>query len=455
MRLYRCVRRAIFFTYLALAVCANLSAAAQTAPPPEQAPSPPSSAQAPSPPAAPAAKKETSQYTLSREKYEKAVAYSRAEYTLYFVSFFYGVAVLLILLRAGVPAKFRDIAESASDKRLAQLLVFVPLLILTLDILDLPARIYGHSLSVRYEQSIQGWGSWFWDWTKAELLGVFFSVILAGILFGVMRRSPRRWWFYFWLATLPIVLFLIFISPWFIDPLFYKFEPLDAKHADLVTAIEKVVHRAGMDIPRERMFLMDASQKTRQLNAYVTGFGASKRVVVWDNTIADMTTDETLFVFAHEMGHYVLGHIRDGFLFFAVVLLLAFYLAFRGLHGALDRWGTAWRIHTTEDWASLAVMLLILSVFLFFASPVINGFTRMQEHNADVYGLEVIHGIVPDSAETAAHAFQVMGEVDLSDPNPPAFVTFWLYSHPPVADRLVFARTYDPWAKHEPPKYVK
>jgi STE24 endopeptidase len=92
---------------------------------------------------------------------------------------------------------------------------------------------------------------------------------------------------------------------------------------------------------------------------------------------------------------------------------------------------------------------------IFAASPVINGFSRMQEHAADVYGLEVIHGIVPNSSEVAAHAFQVMGEVDLSDPNPPAFITFWLYSHPPVADRLVFAHTYDPWSKGEPPKYVK
>jgi STE24 endopeptidase len=94
-------------------------------------------------------------------------------------------------------------------------------------------------------------------------------------------------------------------------------------------------------------------------------------------------------------------------------------------------------------------------VVTFAASPAINGFSRMQEHAADVYGLEVIHGIVPDSQEVAAHAFQVMGEVDLEDPNPPAFITFWLYSHPPLADRLVFAHTYDPWSRGEPPRYVK
>jgi len=87
--------------------------------------------------------------------------------------------------------------------------------------------------------------------------------------------------------------------------------------------------------------------------------------------------------------------------------------------------------------------------------PITSGFSRMQEHAADVFGLEVIHGLVPDSPEVAAHAFQVLGEIDLADPNPSPIITIWLYSHPPLADRLVFAHTYDPWSKGESPKYVK
>jgi Zn-dependent protease with chaperone function len=333
--------------------------------------------------------------------------------------------------------------------------VYVPVLVLTLDVLDLPLRLYGHSLSLRYEQSVQRWGSWMWDWTKGELLGTAFAVILALILYAVMRRSPRRWWLYFWFASLPIIFVIVFISPWFIDPLFNKFEPLEAKHPELVTEIEKVVQRAGLEIPRERMFLMQASEKTNRVNAYVTGFGASKRVVVWDTTIQKTTVPETLFLFGHEAGHYKLGHIRNGFLFFAALLFVALYAGFRGMHSALDRWAKDWKIYGPEDWASFALFLLLLRVVTFAASPAINGFSRMQEHAADVYGLEVIHGIVPDSQEVAAHAFQVMGEVDLEDPNPPAFITFWLYSHPPLADRLVFAHTYDPWSRGEPPRYVK
>jgi Zn-dependent protease with chaperone function len=183
--------------------------------------------------------------------------------------------------------------------------------------------------------------------------------------------------------------------------------------------------------------------------------GASKRVVIWDTTIQKTTKVEALFIVGHELGHYVLGHVWKGFLLGAAGLLLALYLAFRGLHWALDHWARDWKIYGPEDWASLAVLLLLLHVLLFFSSPIISGVSRTEEHAADVYGLEVIHGLIPNSAEVAAHAFQVLGELDLSDPNPPAFITFWLYSHPPLGDRLVFAHRYDPWSKGESPKYVK
>jgi STE24 endopeptidase len=398
---------------------------------------------------------ETDQYRLSRERYQKAVSYSRAGYTLYFISYFLSAVVLLLILRLGVAARFRDIAQDVSEKRWIQCLVFVPLLILLTDLFELPVRVYWHALSLRYQQSIQHWGSWIVDWAKEEALSVGLAVLLVLVLTFAMRKSPRRWWFYFWLAALPILLFFFFISPWFIDPLFNHFEPLAKEHPQMVESIETLTQRAGVPIPRDRMFLMMASEKTNQINAYVTGIGASKRVVVWDTTIQKTSADEALFILGHELGHYVLGHVAIAFLFFAVSLLLALYVMFRALHWSLQRWGSEWRIQGSEDWAAIAVLLLWLEILTFISSPIANGFSRMQEHAADVYGLEVIHGLVPNSEEVAAHGFQVIGELDLSDPNPPAFITFWLYSHPPLAERLVFAHTYDPWAKGESPKYVK
>jgi Zn-dependent protease with chaperone function len=398
---------------------------------------------------------ETDQYRLSRERYEKAVSFSRAGYALYFISYFLSVAVLLLILGVGVAARFRDIAEAASDRKWIQCLVFVPLLLLLTDLLELPVRVYWHALSLRYQQSIQHWGSWIVDWAKEEGLSIGLALLLVFVLTVAMRKSPRRWWFYFWLAALPILLFFFFISPWFIDPLFNHFEPLAKEHPQLVNSIERLTQRAGVPIPGDRMFLMRASEKTNAINAYVTGIGASKRVVIWDTTIQKTSADETLFILGHELGHYVLGHIAIGFSFFALALLLALYVMFRALHRSLQRWGAEWKIHGPEDLAAIAVLFLWLEILSFISSPIANGFSRMQEHAADVYGLEVIHGLVPNSEEVAAHGFQLLGELDLSDPNPPAFITFWLYSHPPLAERLIFAHAYDPWSKGEPPKYVK
>lgn len=401
------------------------------------------------------AKTDTERYTLSHERYEKAVAYSRAGYTLYFVSVFWEIALLLAALWTGLAARLRDFAVRRSDNRWLQGFLFIPLLLVCIDVLELPLSMYWHAVSLRYQQSVQPWGSWFGDWAKEQFIIVLIFLALFQILFLAIRRSPRRWWFYFWLAALPILFFVFYISPWLVDPLFYKFEPLSDQHPKLVASIEEVAHRAGLTIPPERVFLMRASEKSNQINAYVTGFGASKRVVVWDTTIQKMTPEETLFIFGHEAGHYVLGHVRDGMLFFAVIFLCALYLAYRALRGLLRRWGPRWKIYGAQDWASLAVILLILQILMFVFDPVANTFSRSQEHQADVFGLEVIHGIVPNSSEVAAHAFQVLGEIDLADPNPPSFIKFWLYSHPPLADRLVFAHAYDPWSKGQPPRYVK
>jgi Zn-dependent protease with chaperone function len=443
-----CLSAGVCESVQAAVLATGQTASAQNLPVP---PGMPSTAQMP----ALAQQSKSGGYTLSHERYEKAVSYSRAAYTMYFFSVGLNVLALVLFLRLGIAARFRNWAESVSDKRWAQALIFVPLLVLAVDAVALPLRVYGHVLSVRYEMSVQDWGSWSLDWGKEQLLMAGFALIFALILSALMPRSPRRWWLYLWFAAMPVVIFIIFISPWFIDPLFNKFEPLQTTNPDLVAAIAGLTKHAGVPIPPKRMFLMRASEKTNEVDAYVTGLGASKRVVIWDTTIQKATPNETLFIVGHELGHYVLGHIWKGFLFAAALLLIGFYALFRALHWALGRWGGEWRIYGPEDWAAFAVLLLLVEIGMFLVAPVANGFSRMQEHAADVYGLEVTHGIIPDSSQVAAQSFQVLGEADLADPNPPEFITFWLYSHPPLADRLVFAYSYDPWSKGESPKYVK
>ena len=395
-------------------------------------------------PAAEAEKKQVTSYALTPEQYEKAVAYSRTQYQLHFVGTAYSLLLLLGILAFRVAPRFRDWAERVSQRRFVQALVFVSLLFLTLAVLEIPLDAYGHKLARQYDISIQGWGSWLWDWTKGQLVGLCIMSVLIYFFYGVVRRSPRRWWLYSGLAIFPLAVLFIFLSPLLLDPLFNKFEPLETNNPALVGEIEKIVKHGGLDIPRERMFEMKASEKLKAVNAYVTGFGTSKRVVVWDTTIANMTTPQTLFVVGHEMGHYVLGHIPRSIVFIGCLIICLLYLVYRSVLWAMARRQNRWSLRNLEDWASLPVLMLFFSIFIFLAEPVFNTYSRYQEHEADVYGLDVTNGIVPDSSQAAAGAFQVLGEIDLADPNPSPFIKVWLYSHPPLGERITFAYEYKP-----------
>jgi STE24 endopeptidase len=373
----------------------------------------------------------TAAYSLPPDKLQRAIEYSHALYRLHFASEIYAVVILAAIILTGCSAKFRDWAQGVSKRRFVQALIFVPSLLIVNDLLYLPVHVYAQHLELKFDQSIQSWASWFWDWTKTELISLVCAVPLAYLLYAVIRRSPRRWWLYFWLATLPIIGAVMYLEPMIIEPMFYHFEPLAATHPDLVNQLEQLVGRSGLAIPPDRMFEMKASEKLNSLNAYVSGFGGSKRVVVWDTTLQKLTTPETLFVFGHEMGHYVLNHIRNSLLVLALALLALFWA---GSH--VVRWFVA----DVADWTSLPVLLLIVSVASAISEPVANTYSRWQEHQADVYGLEITRGIVPRSA--AAHSFQVMGEIGLDEPNPNPFIVFWLYSHPSTPSRLDLAQSY-------------
>ena len=371
------------------------------------------------------------QYSLPPDKLQRAVDYAHAGYALHFGSELLSIAILAAIIVTGLGAKFRDWAEAASKRRFIQAMIFIPLLLIFNDLLYLPANIYGQHLELKFDQSIQTWPSWLWDWTKTELIALVCAIPLAFLLYAVIRRSPRRWWLHFWLATLPVIAAVMYLEPMIIEPMFYRFQPLAEQHPVLVDQLEALVGRAGLSIPRDRMFEMKASEKVNSLNAYVSGFGGSRRVVVWDTTLDKLTTPETLFVFGHEMGHYVLNHIRNSLLLLALALLALFWA---GSHIVRRL------VPDVSDWTSLPVLLLIVAIASAIAEPVVNSYSRWQEHQADLYALEITHGTVPTAA--AAHSFQVMVEIGLDEPNPNPFIVFWLYSHPSTSSRFDLAQRY-------------
>jgi STE24 endopeptidase len=437
-------RASVLFVFAAILVAGTPGRAQQAQPPASQQ----------APPASPPPAR-VQGYTLTPAQEAQAIAYARARHELYFLDVSYGLLLLLLVLQLRVAPAFRDWAVKWTDSRFGQVLVFAPLLLLTIDVLSLPTAIWGHRLALRYQQSIQGWGSWLVDWAKGEGVEVLIAILLVWILFAVIRKSPRRWWFWFWLAAVPLIILGAVIEPLVVEPLFFKFTPLAGAEPRLAARIEQMTIRAGSPIPQSRIFEMNASSKLRELNAYVSGLGASKRVVVWDTTIRRMSEDEILFVTGHEMGHYVLNHVRDGILFSCGVLIAFLYLAYRLLLRILARRGEVWAIRGPDDLAALPVLILLLTVFGFVFTPISNAYSRHLEHQADQYGLEVVHGQIPDAPVVAAHAFQVLGEVDLEAPNPSTAEKFWFYNHPPLDERMRFAQTYDPWSQGRAPEFVK
>jgi STE24 endopeptidase len=395
------------------------------------------------------------EYSLPPDKLAKAEALYKTRTILYLVDMVFGIAVLWVLLKLRVAPVFRDLAERASSNPFMQALIFVPLLILLVAAVSMPIEVYGHHISLAYGLSVQGWASWVGDWCKAQAVSLVILVPMVFALFRIIRKSPQRWWFYFWLLTLPFLVLLIFVAPVILDPMFNTFEPLEKKQPLLVSEIEKVTQRGGLSIPRDRMFEMEASAKVTTYNAYVTGIGATKRVVVWDNTSRDLTVPETLFVFGHEMGHYVLNHIYKGLAFAAFMMLAGLWLGRRIVLAMLARWGEAWQIRGINDLAALPVLMLTLSLLTLIGEPIGNAFSRHIEHQADIYGLEVTHGLFPNNSGVAASSFQKLGEKSYDYPNPNPLLVFWTYTHPTIADRVRFSLHYDPWHTPEGPKYVK
>ena len=392
-------------------------------------------------------------YSLPPDKLAKAVALGRIRTALDVAGSLWGLGFLWLLLAAGWAARLSAWALRVARRRWLQGLLFFALFFIFSTLASLPLDVVGHWAGLHYNISVQSWGGWLADQGKGLALSIVFGSLVLLFFNWIVRVAPRFYWAWIWLVTLPLLLASIFAAPLVIDPLFNKFEPLMARHAPLVAKLETVVARTGNNIPPERMFLMKASAKSNGLNAYVTGIGASKRYVMWDTATDRLPDDEVMFVFGHESGHYVLNHIPK----MMGGMIVALFFVYWGC-AVFARWLTArkaasWGFaESLENVAPAAtrpgflILLLALSIVSVLSQPVSNAISRHFEHEADVYGQEAIHGLVPDPARTAVSAFNHMGEAWLEDPNPNAIVEFWEYNHPSVQKRATFATHYDPWA---------
>ena len=369
------------------------------------------------------------------------IRHSRIDEALYFTGTVYGIAILLLILATGWSARIRDFARRCVPWPFVAAMLYFVLLSLVIAALTFPLDFYGGFIVPhQFDLTDQSFAGWLGDFGKGLGVNVVIFTPLAAIALVIIRRI-RRWWIVLWIGTIPLIILGVLATPLVIDPLFNHFGPL--RDASLRQALLDEASSAG--IAESRVFEVDKSKQTKEMNAYVTGIGPSARIVLWDTILAKLDRDEILSVMGHEMGHYVLNHLWQGIAFSVVVTFLGFFIAQRLFEWGLARWGVRWRVGDRADPAALPWLLAVSSLLAFLLSPVYSGYSRHIEHQADVFGLELTH-----KNEAMASSFVKFAEDSKADPRPPRFIEWWYYSHPSLGRRIDFVLAYKPWEKGQP-----
>jgi Zn-dependent protease with chaperone function len=376
-------------------------------------------------------------------------AYASIQVALGLIAPLVDIVIGLLLLWTGLSARARDLAFSWARRHYLRVLFYFVLFSLATFVLEFPFAWYrGFALEHRFALSTQSFGGWLGEQAKDLLVNVVFLGVLPLLALGyrAIRKSPQRWWLWLTLATLPVIVFAVLVEPIVIDPLYNKFTPL--RDQELKAGILALAEKAG--IPGRNVYEVDKSHQTVKYNAYVNGFGASQRIVIWDTTLKGMKQDEILFVVGHEMGHYKLGHMWKGIVFSWLLTGGLFFGSWLIMTRAVRRFGARWGFTELHDLASVPLFFACLSLVSMIAEPASNVYTRTIEHEADGFALELTH-----MNDAGARAFIKLGSQNRSDPEPPALVKLLLFTHPPLVERIRFAIGYHPWADGRPNRFYR
>ncbi|MGH7515844.1 MAG: M48 family metallopeptidase [Gemmatimonadales bacterium] len=379
------------------------------------------------------------------EPSELAVRYHRTGNGLWILNTLIAFALPAAILAFGWSARLRDLARRIGRGWLGTLLVYVALFILLVSVVTLPLDWYEQYVRQHaYGLSNQTIGKWASDSATSLALGLVVGPLLAIVPYGLLRRSPRRWWLWAGLAALPILVTTFIVVPVWVSPLYNDFGPLSDKA--LEARILDQASRAGIE--GSRVYEVDKSVDTKALNAYVAGFGTTKRIVLYDTLLEQLTPEEILFVLGHEMGHYALRHVLVLVTMNWLLVLFALWVVHRSAGSLLRRFGGRFGFDRLDDPASVPLLLLLTSLVSFVIQPLALAFSRYQEREADRFGLEITR-----DNRAAATAFVKLQQENLTVPRPAPLYTFWRAGHPSLAERITFANEYRPWAAGAPLRY--
>jgi STE24 endopeptidase len=305
-------------------------------------------------------------------------------------------------------------------------LIFFLLLSYAETIISMPFSLYNtFKIENKYGFNTMTLKLWLTDTIKSLLI----STVLMGLLIAVglflIQKSPALWWLWVWCFFLVFGIFMMYISPYIIEPLFHKFAPIEDE--ELESGIRALMQKAGIKV--SRVFKVDASRRTKHTNAYFTGIGKVKRIVLYDTLIEKMDKDEILSVLAHEAGHWKKKHVLKHIVVTEAIAFAVIYVAYHILQS--DFLLSVFQIEKSSFFAKLIVLGFIGSIVSFPFSPVFHFFSRKHENEADAYSYEMT-----GDTGSMISALVKLSKDNLSNLHPHPLYALFHYSHPPVLERI-------------------
>ncbi|NQS75575.1 MAG: M48 family metallopeptidase [Peptococcaceae bacterium] len=358
---------------------------------------------------------------FSAEQVEQGRQYSRAIRLAGIFSVFAQVAFLAWFIFTGrAAALVRWLAQAAGGGFWVNLLLFFLVLWFLLQLINLPFTLFNSYFWQHWWGfSTQTVGSWWGDYLKGSAISLVLSAAGVLILFGFMQRWPQTWWLVTSIFLSVWIIIQTFLWPLVVAPLFNRFTP--ATDPALVSMVEELADKAGL--PVSEVLIMDASSRTTKVNAYYTGLGGTRRIVLYDTLLTSHPLDEVKAVVAHEMAHWQKGHIIKGLFLGILGNFVLWYILFLLLPVTVPQW--------TRNPATWAVILLFLLLTSFAANPLQNYISRQMETEADQVSV-----MLTEDIPAALRLETNLAVVNLSDVAPAPFVRWFSYSHPPAPERI-------------------
>jgi STE24 endopeptidase len=370
---------------------------------------------------------------FSPTEFARGQAYAGGLYWLVAAGIALRLGLLLLLVVTPASAALRTLTLRCSRGHpVAATALYLSLLVIGYELLTLPLRYYaGFVREHAFRLSTQTQAGWFLDWSKGCLLLLGLAVPLGSVLVGLWRRTPKRWALWAWAGSGCATILLVALAPIVIDPLFNTIRPLD--DLALRQRVLVLAERAGLSV--DQVYVSDASRRTTAENAYFTGLGTTKRVVLYDTLLRHNDPDAVATVVAHELGHWQHADIWKGIGLSLIGLAICFWCASRVLAWAGQ--GRRFRLTGPADMAAVPLVLLVFFVLNLVSLPLQNAISRRMEWAADRTALELTR----DPAAFIRSEVQ-LARAGLADLAPPRAVVLLLYTHPPTLDRIRMAEGF-------------